>query len=274
VSAVATQNALPTLSQLRAWQTGHLTDAATRWNAAAEKWTTSYGDVADGLPAPAGTSWEGAASQAAQARMAKDRAGAEAVAQRLRLGTQAATNGAQRIDAAKEEALRVVAMANTMGFDVQDDLSVVDRVSFWPSPLDQLRQSQAQLLGVNVKMGAAQLAALDQWVATDLNTVTSGFDALDFKKQPVIEPIDTTDNPSFGQCWSEDFKDDVGPAMVRSAFTSGAVGAVVGGIGGAFFGGPFGAAGGIVLGFVGGAARGALITGPLTAAGKSAWDCL
>jgi hypothetical protein len=265
---------MPTLSQLREWRTDHLAGAADRWNAAAQKWTTAYAEVVDGLPAPADTAWEGTASQAAQARMSRDVTGVQTVAQRAQLAAQVAQRGIQVIDVAKQEALQVVAMANTLGFDVSEDLSVVDRVPVWPPPVGELRARQAQLIVLNLKVGTAQLSALDQQVAMDLNTITSGFDGLDFKQEPVVEPVDTTDNPGFGQCWSEEFNDELGPSMVRSAFTGGIMGAVVGGVGGAFFGGPFGAAGGIVLGFVGGASRGVLITGPLTAAGKSVWDCL
>lgn len=267
--SVVTQNAMPTLSHVRDWQTAHLTDAGSRWTSAADLWTSVYGEVADGAQAPAGTAWEGSAGEAVQARTTKDRGGAETVADRLRLGVQVATRGAAVIDLAKQQALATVAMANTMGFDVNEDLSVVDRM-----PLaNPMRARQGMLVAVEVKRVAAQLAAIDQQVGADMSTVTAGFDALDFKQEPVIPPLDTADNPGFGQCWSDEFKDDVGPAMVRGAFTGGLMGAVIGGVGGFFFGGPFGAAGGIVLGFVGGAAKGVLITGPLEAAAKSAWDC-
>jgi hypothetical protein len=268
VSAVAV-NSLPTLSQLHGWETSHLTDAGSRWKSAADTWTSVYGEVAEGLRTPAGTTWEGAASQAALARAARDRTGVGTVADRLTLGVQVAGNGAAVINAAKQRALRTIAMANVMGFDVKEDLSVVDRMPL----VDPERTRQGLLLAVEVKRAAAQLAAIDQQVGADLSTVTKGFDALDFKQEPVIEPLDTESNPDFGKCWSDEFKDEVGPAMVRGAFTGGLTGAVIGGIGGFFFGGPFGAAGGIVLGFVGGAAKGVLITGPLEAAGKSAWDC-
>jgi hypothetical protein len=270
----ATLSRLPSLSQVHGWQTEHLTAAASRWKAAADTWTSVYGDVADGLPTPAGTAWEGPASQAAQARMSRDQAGVQTVAQRLQVGARIADNGAQVIDAAKQEALKVVAVAHTLGFDVQEDLSVVDRLSSWPPPVSQMRQRQAELLGMNVKMGAAHLAALDQQVATDMNTVTSGFDALDFKQHPIIEPMSAEDTQSFGQCWADDFKDDVGMGMVRGALTGGVFGALRGAAVGVFFGGPVGVFGGAVLGFVGGAAGGAMITGPLLTAGKSVWDCV
>lgn len=263
------RNALPTLSQLRGWQTAHLTDAGSRWASAAELWTSVYGDVADGIQAPAGTAWQGSAGQAAQARTTRDQGGVATVADRLRLGVEVATKGAEVIDLAKQQALGVVAMANTLGFAVNEDLSVVDRLPL----VDPLRARQGVLVGMEVKRTAAQLAAIDQQVGADMSTVTKGFDALDFKTEPVIAPFDTSDNASFGECWSEEFKDDVGPAMVRSAFTGGLMGAVAGGVGGFFLGGPFGAAGGIVLGFVGGAAKGVMITGPLEAAGKALWDC-
>lgn len=269
MSAVATQNAMPTLSQLRSWQTAHLTDAGSRWASAAEQWTSAYGEVAQGMQTPAGTMWEGSAGRTAQARATRDRNGVETVAERLRLGVEVATKGATVIDLAKQRALGIVAMANTMGFSVNEDLSVVDRVRV----TDPLRARQRVLVAMEVQRGAAALAAIDQQVGTDITTVTKGFNEIDFKREPIIPPLDITNNADFGQCWSDEFKDELGPAMVRSAFTGGLFGALIGGVGGFFLGGPFGAAGGIVLGFVGGAAKGVLITGPLEAAGMAAWDC-
>jgi uncharacterized protein YukE len=272
--SVPAVSGLPTLSQVRDWQTEHLNDAANRWKSAADTWTTVYGGVAGGLPAPLGTAWEGDASQAAQARMNTDRAGVETLAARLRTATRVAEDGALFIDAAKREALMVVSVAGALGFDVQDDLTVIDRVSAWPPPADQLRRRQAQLLTMNVQLGAAQLASVDQQVAQDMKTVTSGFDAVDFKQTPIIEPVSQEPTaPSFGGCFSDNFKEDIGENMVQGVFVGGALGAVRGAVVG-ILGGPFGVFGGSVLGFVGGAAQGAIISGPLRTAATSAWDCL
>jgi uncharacterized protein YukE len=264
---------LPTVSQIQGWQTDHLSAAAKRWKMAADTWTTVYGEIAEALPAPHGTVWQGDASQAAQARMTNDRTSVQALAERLRAGSQVAESGGNAVNAAKREVLLVIGMANTMGFEVRDDLSVVDRMVGLPLPARQLRRQQANLLATNVRMGAAQLAAVDQLVARDINRATPGFDAVDFSRSPIVGPVATDDaERGFGQCFSENFKEDLGRNMVQGVFVGGALGALRGAVVG-LFGGPVGVLGGTVLGFVGGAASGAMISGPVRTAATSAWDC-
>jgi hypothetical protein len=79
---------------------------------------------------------------------------------------------------------------------------------------------------------------------------------------------------SFGQCWADDFKDDVGMGMVRGALTGGVFGALRGAAVGVFFGVRSGSSAEPC--WVSSAARrgGAMITGPLLTAGKSVWDCV
>lgn len=59
---------LPTLSQIKAWDTEHLSQAATFWNTAAEMWESSFDQVAGEISAPAGSPWLGVAAEAAQSR--------------------------------------------------------------------------------------------------------------------------------------------------------------------------------------------------------------
>ncbi len=218
--------------------------------------------------------WEGDGSQAAQARTNRDRAGVETLAERLRVATQIAENGADAINAAKREAMLVVGAASALGFEVGEDLAVVDRAIGWPPHVEQLRQRQAELLALNVRLGAAQLAVVDLQVANDISKVTAGFDAVDFKRSPIVEPVaEDQGSPSFGECFSENFKDDIGENMVQGVFIGGLLGAARGALIG-ILGGPMGVFGGSVLGFVGGAGSGAMISGPVRTSVTSAWDCL
>ena len=271
---VAGVSGLPTLSQLWGWKTVHLNAAAARWRGVADKWATTYDEIADALPTPQGTVWEGDGSQAAQARTNRDRAGVETLAERLRVATQIAENGADAINAAKREAMLVVGAASAVGFEVGEDLAVVDRAIGWPPHVEQLRQRQAELLALNVRLGAAQLAVVDLQVANDISKVTAGFDAVDFKRSPIVEPVaEDQGSPSFGECFSENFKDDIGENMVQGVFIGGLLGAARGALIG-ILGGPMGVFGGSVLGFVGGAGSGAMISGPVRTSVTSAWDCL
>lgn len=259
---------LPTLSQIKNWETAHLACAARRWTAAAEHWESSFGLIADGVRSPHGTQWEGAAQAAAQARADSDLAGVRMLADRLRTAARTAVDGGSAIETAKHEALTVIAATNAMGFEVADDLTVWNRMGA------ALRRTDAELLGISVRTGAAQLAAVDHAVATELDSVTAGFDALNIGEGPVIAPIAAGDDgQSFGQCFADRFKDDIGENMVQGVFVGGALGALRGAVLGVL-GGPLGMLGGSVAGFVGGAAGGAMISGPARTAVTSAWDCL
>lgn len=272
--SAAASAGLPSLSQIHEWQTAHLTSAAQRWTAAADKWAAVYGDVAAGLLTPAGTTWEGDAGAAAQARGKADRDAADMLAERLRTAARVAETGTQYIAEARDEALMVIRVAGTMGFEVREDLSVADKIPGLPGPAALLREQQARVLAAGVRTGAAQLAAVDHIVASEINRFTTGFDALDFSRSPIIEPVSNEpEDPDFGACFSENFKEDIGENMVQGVFVGGLLGAARGAIVG-ILGGPMGVLGGGVLGFVGGAAGGALISGPLRTAATSAWDCL
>jgi len=63
---------VPSLSQIRAWDTEHLVDAATTWRTTADHWHGSFSQVASHMPAPGGTPWEGAGSETAQLRASTD----------------------------------------------------------------------------------------------------------------------------------------------------------------------------------------------------------
>ena len=60
----------PTLSQVQAWSTDHLTDAAGSWTRAATLWEGSFTQLSRQVGAPGGTPWLGAAADAAQQRAA------------------------------------------------------------------------------------------------------------------------------------------------------------------------------------------------------------
>lgn len=258
------QNAMPTLSQLEGWRADHLVTAAGRWRAATDTWTTGVDEVVAGLPSPGGTAWDGSASDAAAERISRDEAAVHAVAERLRLAVRIAQNGAHGIEAGKGNVLQVVQLANAFGYDVREDLSVVDRVPVWPPGIAELRARQAGLIAANVRAGAARLAAFDQQVATDLDTVTRDFVTLDFAQDPVLPPIDPNEVPSFGQRWHDAFYRDLRHNVLQGSLTGAITGAVRGAASG-FAYGPGVAASAAFSGALSGAATGAL-TGVLKTA--------
>ena len=62
-----------TLAQIQAWDTDHLDAAAAHWIATANRWRDGFTAVSSGISRPGGTTWEGAAAEAASARTERDR---------------------------------------------------------------------------------------------------------------------------------------------------------------------------------------------------------
>jgi hypothetical protein len=108
----------PSLSQIRAWDTEHLRDAATAWRRTADQWQESFRQLASHMPAPGGTPWEGAASEAAQLRASSDAIKVGEIGVSVQIASTAAANGADDIDAIRRSALRAIDNAESAGFTV------------------------------------------------------------------------------------------------------------------------------------------------------------
>ncbi|WP_099025117.1 hypothetical protein [Mycolicibacterium palauense] len=63
---------IPSLSRIVSWDTTHLAQAATDWVGTAEHWEDTFTRVHRGTLSPGGTTWEGAAADAAQERSLAD----------------------------------------------------------------------------------------------------------------------------------------------------------------------------------------------------------
>ena len=57
---------IPTLSQVQAWDTTHLDEAAQHWETTADLWEHTFTRIHQESQAPGGTVWQGAAAEAAQ----------------------------------------------------------------------------------------------------------------------------------------------------------------------------------------------------------------
>ncbi|MDT7765872.1 MAG: hypothetical protein QOC63_5292, partial [Mycobacterium sp.] len=64
---------IPTLSQIRSWDTQHLEAAADHWEARAQNWQDAFTAVYKQVPAPGGVPWEGRAADAALLHVGGDR---------------------------------------------------------------------------------------------------------------------------------------------------------------------------------------------------------
>lgn len=163
----------PSLSQIRAWDTEHLRDAATTWRRTAYQWQESFCELASHMSAPGGTPWEGAASQAAQLRASSDAIKVGEIAVNVQIAATAAANGADDIDAIRRSALRAIEDAESAGFTVGEDLSVTSIHTSLTPAAEVARQAQADALAADIRAKATVLAAADHEVAAKIASAAS-----------------------------------------------------------------------------------------------------
>lgn len=184
----------PTLSQLRAWDTEHLINAATFWTQTADQWEDSFAQIHN-LAQTLG--WEGHGGEALRTRTSSDLATATAKTDELRHAAQIARTGASDISAAQRRALYAVEDAENASFQVGEDLSVTDtRTS--PTAAEQAgRQAQAQALAGDINQRAAQLLGLETDVSGQLIAAASDVSAINFSGTPGV-PVTPLSGPRSG----------------------------------------------------------------------------
>src|SRR4051794_4386965 len=89
------------LTQIRAWDTGHLNAVATRWISTARMWEDAFTHVSTEISNPGGTPWDGVAAEAAQSRAYWDRLKVARLADQLVDAADVAHRGADQIAYAK-----------------------------------------------------------------------------------------------------------------------------------------------------------------------------
>ena len=173
----------PTLSQVQAWSTDHLTDAAGSWTRAATLWEGSFTQLSRQVGAPGGTPWLGAAADAAQQRAHSDRMTVLGIADRLRDAADIARTGAGEIRAAQQAALRAVEAARHAGFAVAEDFAVSSREVGSPGYL-AARMAKAFDLSDDIAARVVELLEAEERVAQRISTANIGLDPAVFKDAP------------------------------------------------------------------------------------------
>jgi hypothetical protein len=163
--------AFPTLSQLLAWPTEHLTEAADHWEAVGGR---SYGVANQVWRDALSIDWHGDGADALRTATHADMLTTTAVADQLQAAAKVARSGASDLYAARSRLRYAVEDANLAGFDVREDMSVTDR-STGSSPAQRAaRQAQAQTFAADIRQRAAQLMGLDQQVAAKVTAAMAG----------------------------------------------------------------------------------------------------
>jgi hypothetical protein len=168
MSAIA---GFPGLSQLLAWPTEHLTEAADHWEAVGGR---SYGVANKVWHDALSIDWHGEAADTLRTATHTDMLTTSAAVDQLHAAAKVARSGALDLYTARARMGYAVDDARTAGFDVGEDLSVTDRSSGGSLAQRAARRAQAQTLAGDIRQRAAQLVGLDQQVAGKITAAVAG----------------------------------------------------------------------------------------------------
>lgn len=169
-----------TLSQIRAWSTEHLIDAASYWTQTADHWEDAFLTMRNQAQS---ITWHGAGGDALRQRTGADLSVVSGNADQLRQAAGIARNGASDISAAQRRVLYGVEDAQNAGFTVGEDLSVTDTRS--TSPTERAaRQAQAEAFAADIRLRAEQLDGADAKVAGQLTAAAGGVGSVGFAQNP------------------------------------------------------------------------------------------
>lgn len=186
--------AFPTLSEVRRWGTGHLTEAADNWTKTATVWEDQFAELVSRVAAPAGSPWEGRAADTAQHRAHSDHMTVIGLADQLHTASGIARRGATEIAEARRLALRTVESAESVGFTVGEDFSVTDPRSY-DANTAAVRQAQAESFATDLRARVGVLAATDSSVAGELTATTAGLGTSVFPEAGGMAPLHNRGEP-------------------------------------------------------------------------------
>ena len=160
-----------TLSQIEAYSTDHLVEAADHWDKLADRWEDAHWQIRNQAQV---LDWQGAAAEALRARTTSDYTIASGQADQLRSTSRIARQQAGELDHLRNSVLYAVEDAHNAGFIVGEDFSVTDiRTSRTAAEL-AARQAQAQVFAADIRGRAGALVGADTAVAADLSSAAAG----------------------------------------------------------------------------------------------------
>ncbi|WP_396929691.1 hypothetical protein [Mycolicibacterium sp.] len=190
---MAATGVIPSLSQVRAWDTVHLTEAAARWTDTAAMWEDAFARVSSQISVPGGTRWDGSAAEAAQVRSSSDRLRVIGLADRLHQAARIAGRGADQLAYAKQRVMDSVNRASECGFVVGEDFSVTTRNAISPAEL-AIWQAEADAFATDIGARVGELVVADRQIAARITDATAGVGAANFsdgEKGNLVEPAST-----------------------------------------------------------------------------------
>jgi hypothetical protein len=201
---IAGDPSLPTLSQLKAWQTEHFAELADWCEAEARRWEDSFTRVHESVK---NADWAGDGKDAAMNLSEKDLYKVRGAGQCLRDAAPLLRTTGENERFAKAAALAAVANAQEAGFTVGEDLSVHDPTDYTSWEQSKARRDQALSLAQDIHREAGSLLRIDQDVAERLPPITASLGDLKFDDDGHDRHVQLVDNK---------FKDSPGdPAAER-----------------------------------------------------------
>lgn len=168
---------LASLSQIRAWSTEHLTNAASYWSQTADQWEDVFLTVRNQSHS---MTWLGAGGEGLRQRTGADLSTVSTKADQLRQAAGVARSGASDISAAKQRVLFAIEDAQNAGFDVGEDLSVSYPDHGGTAAEQAARQAQAEQMASEIWSRAGQLQGADTKVAGQISTATADLGNVNF----------------------------------------------------------------------------------------------
>ncbi|MEE6179308.1 hypothetical protein [Mycobacterium sp. 050134] len=174
-----------TLSQIHAWSTDHLVNAASHWTDTGDRWEDTFLRIRNQSHT---MTWHGEGGDALRQRTSADLATVSAKADQLRQAAGIARSGASDIGAAQRRVIYGVEDAQNAGFVVGEDLSVTD-TRMTSDPVERAtRQAQAEAFAGDLRARAEQLELTETKVAGQLTASTADVDNIDFGPEPTPKP--------------------------------------------------------------------------------------
>ncbi|GAB2993491.1 hypothetical protein [Mycobacterium bourgelatii] len=192
---------LPTLAQLRAWDTDHLINAANYWTDTADQWEEVFIQLRNEAHSVA---WSGAGGDAIRERTTADLSIVDGKVTQLRNAAALARAGAGDISTALRRVIYAVEDAQNAGFDVGDDLSVIDTHESRTATGQIARQAQAQAFAGGIGSHARHLVGIEQAIAERLTAAAGDVDNINFssaanaKRKSNFRQVDWTQDGSGG----------------------------------------------------------------------------
>lgn len=179
MSTAAPAVAIPTRSEIEAWTTSHLADAAASWRAAAEASEDAFDQHRQNISSPGGTTWEGDAKDAALDRVTRDIAVVGTQNEALLAAAGTAENAVSDINSAQREALAAITAAESDDFTVGEDLSVTDN-----RPYDEetaaARATAAMEHAEDIRWTAERLVQADSLAGSQLQAKAADLEGIRF----------------------------------------------------------------------------------------------